>query len=230
MLKIMKSFVNTILLVSLFFCVQAQNYEIKAFENLNANAQTETDSLEFERPFNFFLSAGAVWAEKSLLDATVSPIDKTIQFQDKGRINTSISTGIIWNPFKDLNDNKRVLMKNQKPINIQRDLIAVALLIDIFQLNFDQSDLNRTVPLDVGFGIGIRTGDFLALITYELSHFRQPRDYFYNEFKEGNKQLTLPGEDGPTTRIDPTNDNIFYNKLIPSFGIRLGYSFVKKDK
>lgn len=186
--------------------------------------------LEFERPMNIFLAGGANLNLIKTYDVTISPIDRTVQFQNLGLWKAFLSTGLVWNPFKNLLPGKKYLYdeSNKKFINIQREKLAVALLIDVFQLSFNQDDVKAKTPFDVGFGLGWRSEELLILGTVEFSYTKQPRDYFYNKFKDGNQTLILPGANEPTLAIDEGNSGIFYSKLIPSLGLKIAYTFLKK--
>lgn len=197
----------------------------------------EVSNLPFERPYNFFLSAGMGYFSRPLHDVSLSPIDNSVQFQDISRWHTTISTGLVWNPFKvqatskeDISISGVVRTGDEEMVQAFRRKLAVALLVNVFQLSFSENDLNPSVPIDVGFGIGFRQQDFLVLLTFDLGYKRQTRTYFEDQFRGQQQTLTFAGSSEPTQVLDQTDDRIFYAKATPSIGLKVAYAFSQRPK
>ena len=187
---------------------------------------------EFERPINFFLAAGVNTPTiGKLYDVSISPIDYSVQFDQVKSPTTKITTGLLWNPFNpQKTENKKDLFIEGSANTVKKKSdFVVALLVNVYQLSFSESDLSTDIPLDLGFGFGLRFSKFAMLATAEFTPYRVPRNYFFKEFYNdsgsGNKQLIIAGTSEPVTSIDTGNDSLFKNKVFLSFGFKIAYAF-----
>jgi hypothetical protein len=159
----------------------------------------------------------------------ISPIDNTVQFQEKPNLHSGISTGLVWTPITDVYE---VYNKKTKEWQYQEKNIgfSIALLINIFNLSFSGEQVNSTSPINIGLGLGWKKNDFLILMSYEFTPQRQPRNYFINEYKDKNKPLFLSGTQEPVKTININDDALFYTKLYQFIGIKIAYSFGSKKE
>ena len=92
----------------------------------------DPEGMEFERPFNFFVAAGAAGRFGDHYSVTISPIDNTVQFEEAFPIITRFSLGAVYNPVakkkedvrKEYIETKRADTSFKQP----RGTLAVALL------------------------------------------------------------------------------------------------------
>jgi hypothetical protein len=77
--------------------------------------------------------------------------------------------------------------------------------------------------VDLGFGIGWRSGSFLIMATADFFSVKQPRQYFVDAYQGSNKAYVVNGE--TQTSIDVSDNSIFKNRIVSSFGIKFAYTF-----
>ncbi|KEO72234.1 hypothetical protein [Anditalea andensis] len=216
------------LLMVLFLFIQNVSFSQEGKENLTEINSQKVD-VEWERPFNFFAAAGASYLFGNHYSVAVSPIDNTIQFDKTFPIITRFSLGLVWNPIPEEEDVKTFLDKRRRDqyYKVARKHLAVALLINVFQMSYS-NEFNSSSPIDVGFGIGYRSSNFLILGTVELTPIRTPRTYFENQFRDRNMPLVLSGSTEPIRTISVDDNALFMNRIFPSLGIKMAYSFTKQ--
>jgi hypothetical protein len=239
----MKKFISFCLLVSLWFTVNAQKDTINkgkdTVPSLPTNkkvsdaevkkAEEQGTPIEYEKAINIFAAAGFSCRIGNLYSVAISPVDRTVQFDKVSPLNFSLTTGFIWNPF--VYPYKRYYYKDKTvdwKYEYVRTAFAVALLINVYNLNLGSAKVNYGSAIDGGFGIGYRKDNFCILGTLEFSYLRQPRNYFINQYKDKNKTLVLYNSSEPAQSISTDDNNIFVSKLYPSIGMRLAYTFGKQ--
>jgi hypothetical protein len=209
---------------------QTRGTDTRSTDTTNQQAQ----KVEFERPFNFFAAAGAAYMFNEQYSVAVSPVDNTIQFEKTYPILTRFSLGLVWNPLKDESASNKADYFNKKLYNdayrAARNNMAIALLVNVFQLGYTAGEINTSSPIDVGFGLGYRNSNFLILGTLEFTPIRSPRTYFTDQFKDQNKTLVLAGAKEPVRTISLDDNSIFVNRVYPSIGIKIAYAFSKKPE
>ena len=159
-------------------------------------------------------------------NVAVSPSDYSLQFEKTFPILTRFSLGLVWNPIPKEEDLQTFLEKRRRNAyyKVAREHLAIALLINVFQLSYT-NDFNSSSPIDVGFGIGYRSSNFLVLGTIELTPLRTPRTYFKEQYQDKNIPLILSGSTEPVRSISIDDNAIFMNRVFPSIGLKLAYSF-----
>jgi hypothetical protein len=202
-------------------------------DNIKAKTANDSTSIEFEKPFNVFASAGPAVRLSTTYDVTISSVDNTVQFQKNSPLTSGISLGLVWTPFLDYGSTQQTLSVDtngntvKKSLNIPRHNFAMALLINVFQLSYTASQFNTSTPIDVGLGLGYRKDNFLILGTIEFMKTSQPRQYFIDQYMGQNKTLVLHGNTNPERTLSTSDNTIFTNTLIPALGLKLAYSFGK---
>ena len=203
--------------------------------SISSSSDTE---VEFERPLNFFASAGVSYRLYGLNSVVVSPIDNTVQIEEVSRLNSRISFGLVWNPLtNDATRIRAIRFKNKfadqiiaQSIQAARENFAFALLINVYQLSFSQNQTPATSPIDVGFGVGYRSKNLLIMGTIDFTPYRDPRQYFLDTYKGKNKTLVYAGSQGPVTSINIDDNSIFETRLHAFIGFKVAYAFTNNEK
>lgn len=199
-------------------------------EEIN-KAKEAGDEIVYERPFNAFVAAGVNVRLGNIYNVAISPVDNTVQFEKVSRLNSGISTGLVWNPFRAA---YKVWDYKEKTkdwhYEYKRRPFAVALLLNVFKFSFGDEQANETSPIDVGFGLGYRKDNFLVLLTTEFTPIRQPRQYFIDQYKGKDRPLILVNSSEPVRTISTDDNSLFLTTLFPSLGLKIAYSFGKKDE
>lgn len=227
----MKKTCSLITAISLFLFTENCFSQIDD-ENSSIEISSNEEDVEWERPFNFFAAAGASYMFGDHYNVSISPIDYSVQFEETFPILTRFSLGLVWNPIPEKGEgyidkyleNKRLL----PAYKAARKHLAVALLVNVFQLSYS-NDFDSSSPIDVGFGIGYRSSNFLILGTVELTPLRTPRSYFVDQYKDKNIPLILAGSTEPIRSINSADNSLFVNKVFPSIGIKIAYSFTNQN-
>ena len=229
--------ITSIIIITFLFVTFSYGQEIRVKSKevkklIDSNKIDKEGFLNFKKPINTFISAGVSYRMGSNYGVVISPIDNTVQFQEKPNLHSGISTGLVWTPFTSIykSNNKK---NNKLEYKKKNNGVSVALLINVFNLSFSGEQVNSTTPINVGFGLGWReqSSGFLALLTYEFAPLRQPRNYFINEYRGKNKPLLLSGTQEPLKAININDDALFYTKLYQFIGVKIAYSFgFKKEE
>jgi len=209
------------------------------FTPLALNAQNkevvrpDDDTIQFEKPLNFFASAGAAYRIGNQYNVAVSPVDYSVQFEEVYPIVTRFSLGLVWNPFPNKKEDYLIEYKKRKNLGLVHEAarrhLAVALLINIFQLGYSSGDFSANAPIDVGFGLGYRKSNFLILGTIDFTPESTPRKFFIDQYHNQSKQLILAGNTEPIRTISSDNSSLFTKRIFPSVGIKIAYTFAKKS-
>jgi len=221
-MKSIKQKLLFILILSLALNSFSQNIDSTKVDSAKANSTKN----EWERPFNIFAAAGAACIFRDHYNITISPIDYSVQFEKTFPILTRFSLGLVWNPIKG-EGHRDFKNKNIDTAYKLRKRVAIALLINIFQLNYS-NDFNSSSPIDVGFGLGYRKSNLLILGTIELIPLSTPRQYIIDQYKDKNQQFVLSGSTEPIRTINMNDNSIFVNKIFPAIGLKIAYSFTKE--
>ncbi|WP_411831020.1 hypothetical protein [Mariniflexile sp. AS56] len=224
----------------LTFCLAlfGQEKDIKKTKEKKEKEVSIIDTLQtepnWEKPLNFFAAAGAAYRFGDQYNVTISPVDYTVQFEQVYPVITRFSLGLVWNPFPDKrNESVAKYLEGKKAglaFDAARRHLAVALIVNVFQLGYSSNDFSTNSPIDVGFGIGYRKDNFLILGTLDFTPVRTPRSYFVDSYKGQNKQLILADSSEPVRTISTDDNSLFIDKIYPSIGIKIAYTFAKKEE
>lgn len=193
-------------------------------------AATDGDNHGWNKRIDLFVGGGVGQTSIQLYDdPVINPTNNFVEIEKSQKVRTSLTFGIVFTPW--VYEVKRIVFisdKQGKKIDTATfvEHIPRKLTIALFMNPVSLTKINDngfTNNVDLGFGIGWREGDCLLMATADFFSIRQPRQYFVDDYKDQNKTYNINGQ--PQTTIDVTNNNIFHNKVVASYGIKLCYTF-----
>ncbi|MCB0374374.1 MAG: hypothetical protein KDD04_00485 [Sinomicrobium sp.] len=195
--------------------------------NYNASAQAIA-SESWTKRIAFIIGGGASNVVTELYDIPV--VDKATNFvtiEKANRVKPNLSLGISYTPNVKGIPRKISLIKDGDPVEetvmeyAPRGLTFSLFLNPLSLGSVSANSIANTV--DIGFGVGWRSGDFSFLLTNEYFGVRQPREYFVAIYRNNDTPYVINGNIQST--IDSTDNNIFKNKIAVSWGIKIAYTF-----
>ena len=180
---------------------------------------------------SFMVGMGASHITSELYqDPIVNKTNNNVIIANTGRTKTSLTLGIAYTPYVyDITSTIRTIkadgsIEKKKVIeHVPKGFTFAAFLnpVSLTKVTQIQPFFNM---VDFGIGIGHRTaGGVTLLLTGEFFSVNQPRQWFVDQFKDNNKQYVIGGS--PQTTIDPTDNSIFTNKIVITFGFKVCYTF-----
>lgn len=183
----------------------------------NNNEQSENSEYNpSSGALSLLLGGGAMIVETDLYELpTINQSDYTVQLEPDGRLRSSLSIGISYTFFRK--DDRY----NSSLLSFKNEGMSVALFVN--PVNVD-SLLNSSsfLQVDLGFGIGYRWNSFTVMAAVDFFQSRQPRDYFIEQFSDGNSSYVVNQE--VQTSIDYNDDSIFKSTVAISYGIKLCFN------
>lgn len=179
--------------------------------------------------FALIVGGGIGYTTSSIYDNPV--ISKTTNFvtlENSNRFRTNLTIGIAYTPFSS--NYVRTIYKEKEngkaldtiyKVNYGPRGITYALFINPVGLTKINEGFANSV--DLGFGLGWRSGNFLFMATADFFSIRQPRQYFIDEYTSNNKQFVVNSQ--IQTSLDPNDNTIFKNKLVASVGLKMAFTF-----
>ena len=149
----------------------------------------------------------------------VSPLDNNVKIEAGQRGRVSATFGISYTPYVYKITDKQ----NPEGYLATKGLSFVAFFNP---LNFSKSsNLEESFSLsNFGLGVGYKsvTG-FGVYLVGEIASVKQPRQWFIDEFQNGDKSYEINGQ--IQNAFSSSDESIFRNKLIPYVGIKACYTF-----
>lgn len=186
--------------------------------------------VKFENSTFLYGALGIGIRTGELKEAFISPINNKVYFEDAGRLSGGASLGLVFYPFRNLKDTYRIIGSADTTVlkkynGMPRMRFACALQANLNDLSLNSAGNTQASAVDVGFGFGLKVGDAVTFLgTIEFSRFRKPKEFFYNDYKMGDKELVLAGRTEPETDLDVENDKFFLTRTYVSFGLRVVYT------
>ena len=180
---------------------------------------------------SFFTGIGASYISKKLYgDPIINPLTGNVELQRFGRVKSNLAIGIAYTTgTKTVRQHLQTLAleegdAEQSEIKVlQRGFTIITFINPVLLSRATESQgfFNMT---DFGVGLGHTfPGGFLIVGTAELFWVRQPRAWFVNEFRNGDRQYMVANEVQHT--VDLSDNNVFLSKPVVTFGIKICYSF-----
>lgn len=177
--------------------------------------------------FSYILGAGTSFIPSTNYEnPSVNLTNNNVIIQKSQSIKTNVTFGITYTPFF----NKNIPDGEGGHETVPRGITFATFInpLTITKAINTQEGLSAT---DFGVGIGYKfAGNVMIMGTVEWFGARQPKQYFLQEYINGDKQYIVNND--TQLSFDPKDDNIFYTKIITSFGFKLCYTFdiIKKFK
>ena len=200
-----------------------------AVTTLLCKAQNPTDdNYGWNKRISFIVGGGASYVSTKLYaDPVINKTNNFVTIEEASKLKPNLSLGIVYTPFVS---NVSRIIKLKKDNRFTNDTImeyyprgiSFALFMNPVSLSsLSSSSVTNTV--DLGLGIGWRSGDFSFFLTNEYFAIRQPREYFVNQFKNNDQAFVVNGE--VQNSIDINDNSIFKTSIAVSWGIKLCYTF-----
>ena len=189
--------------------------------------ETTSNDYGWNNRFAFMVGGGtSIVATKLYLDPAINKTNNAVIIEEAGRVKPNISLGIIYTPFVST-IKRQVEVKSGSSTKTETLFeyvprgFSVALFLNPISLS-KLSETSLSSNVDLGMGLGWRSGNFSIFGTVEFFSVRQPRDYFVTQFQSNDKPYIVNGEIQASIS---TNDNdVFRSKVATSFGIKLAYT------
>lgn len=149
----------------------------------------------------------------------VSAIDNTVKMEIGQRAKVSATFGISYTPYLYKIYDK----ENPDGYFATKGISFIAFFNPLTLVK--NSNLEESFSLN-NFGLGIGFKSVTGFAVYgvaELNTVKQPRQWFIEEFKDGNKNYQVNNQ--IQNSFSSTDESIFRNKLIPYIGIKASYTF-----
>ncbi|MDM1297180.1 hypothetical protein HXZ94_01485 [Empedobacter falsenii] len=149
----------------------------------------------------------------------VSAHDNKVKIEKGQRARTSASFGIVYTPhIYRITD-----LQNPEGFLAAKGFSMVAFFNPLNFVKSSNLEENFSIS-NFGVGAGYKTvSGIAAYVVGELYSIKQPREWFINEFANGDKSYELNGQIQHS--FTNTDESIFRNKLIPYVGIKVCYTF-----
>lgn len=208
-----KVLILAMLTVTTMFC-QAQN--------------PADDNYGWNKRISFIVGGGAsVVSTKLYADPVINKTNNFVTIEEASSLKPNLSLGIVYTP-KVSNVTRTIKVKKENQIVDEQLIeyyprgISFALFMNPVSLS-SLSNSSVTNTVDLGLGLGWRSGNFSVFLTNEYFAIRQPREYFVNQFRNNDQPFIINGE--IQNAIDINDNSIFKTSIAVSWGIKLCYTF-----
>ncbi|MEY3499229.1 MAG: hypothetical protein RL308_898 [Bacteroidota bacterium] len=200
-----------------------------AATTLLCKAQNPTDdNYGWNKRISFIVGGGAsVVSTKLYADPVINKTNNFVTIEEASKLKPNLSLGIVYTPkvsnvIRTIKVKKADKIEDEQLIEYYPRGISFALFINPVSLSsLSSSSVTNTV--DLGLGLGWRSGNFSAFLTNEYFAIRQPRDYFVKQFEKNDQAFVVNGE--VQNSIDINDNSIFKTSIAVSWGIKLCYTF-----
>lgn len=185
-------------------------------------------TIEFKnKNFKFGVGIGFNYATQNIFDASLSPVDKSLQLQKISPFSTVISGTIIYNRevlYKDVITDKDGNVTGLSDSYSSPSPWSFFASINLAELT-PTGTFSFNKSIDGGLGVGRRFSignqDFHFGLFLEKTTYRQLRDYVMDNYK--GKPIPISGQTQPLNALDENDNSLFFNKKILSFSFKFVY-------
>jgi hypothetical protein len=208
--------------------VQLTRASVKVLENEGEEV------IKLGNPLKLGVSIGYNIGLKELHDATISPINNTVQFERTSPFSVVLSTAAMFSvrtfslrKKKDL-AGPNTLENTEGPVFELPSNWSIGAIVNIAQFSGESNLYNQKI--DGGLGIGFQLNENIFFLgSLELLSVKQPRDFFLESFNGKNQQLKIDNALVKNLNYDDTS--LFRNTYIPSISLKVvfGLSLTKQS-
>jgi hypothetical protein len=189
---------------------------------------TNSDNYGWDKRISFIAGGGASFVLNELyLDPIINKTNNNVIIEKAAKAKPNVTLGIVFTP-KVVDMERTIKLKRNDKI-IKEKIIeyypkgfSFCLFANPFSLNnLGSSNVSNTI--DLGYGVGYRSGNFSVFLTNEYFAIRQPRKYFIDLYKGNDKPYVINGQ--MQSAIDVNDNSIFKTAIGITLGIKLCYTF-----
>ena len=191
------------------------------------NPSSDDEDYGWTNRFAFMVGGGAsIVLNKIYLDPAINKTNNAVIIEEAGRLKPNISLGIVYTPYVTTFTRQVKVKKNGKEENLTLYSYAprgfsIALFLNPISLS-KLSDTGLGSTVDLGMGLGWRSGNFSIFGTVEFFSLRQPREYFIDQFRDNNKPYIVNGQ--TQTSISTNDNDVFKSPITTALGIKIAYT------
>ena len=191
--------------------------------------QSTTSDYGWSQRFAFIFGGGPSYIHNTIYqDPVIDRATTAVVIEESERVRTNLSIGLVYTPW--VSDIIRTVnVKAPDGTIVKQEFVeyyprgaTIALFINPVSLT-NLSDNTFTSSVDLGIGLGWRSGNFSLLGTAEFFGVRQPKNYFINNYKNNDKPFVVDGQ--TQLALDVNDNSIFKTKIITALGVKLCYTF-----
>lgn len=149
----------------------------------------------------------------------VSTLDNKVKMEIGQRERLNATLGIVYTPYIYR------IIDNEHPEGYlaTKGLSFVGFFNPVSILKNSNLEDNFSLS-NFGIGVGLKTVMGIGIYgVFEMYSIKQPKQWFIDEFKNGDKEYKV--NNNIQSSFSSDDNNIFRNKLYPSIGIKVCYSF-----
>lgn len=170
----------------------------------------------------FGVSLGFNYLTKDIYDASLSPINNTLQLEKASPASFLLSTAVVINPISGY---YRKLDSAGNPVgDIYTRTWPISFIATVNLAQFGSAQTSFNKKIDGGLGLGYRlSDDFHIALTAEMISVRQLRDYIADSYK--GTTITVNNE--VLNALDTSDNRFFTDKYM--FGVSLKFVYILID-
>lgn len=156
-------------------------------------------------------------------DVAIDKATNAVLIEKADKMRTNLSLGILFTPF--VSDVKRTIEISETEKKIIYEHYPKGITFGFFFNPFELSAVNTTQssPIDLGFGVGYRSGAFTVLATADFFSLRQPKQSFIDKYQGKNLPYTINSQ--IQTSINTNEDGVYRSQKFTAIGIKIAYTF-----
>lgn len=180
--------------------------------------------IKLGNPLKLGVSVGYNSGFKSLYNATISPIDNTVQFERVSPFSVVLSTAAMFSvrtfslrKKTDL-DYEPTRDNTEGPVFEIPSRLSIGAILNIAQFSGQTNVYNQQI--DGGLGIGYQLNENIFILgSLEFNSVKQPRDYFFDKYYDKNLPVLVSGS--PLKSLNYDDTSLFSNKYVPNISLKI---------
>lgn len=193
--------------------------KISSLKKLRSDLKPEEDKKPNSR-ISFVVGLGGSYSLDNVYQMpVVSTLDNQVKMEMGQRERLTATLGIVYTPYIwKVSD-----FEHPEGFLVAKGWSFVGFFNPLSVLKNSNLEDNFSLS-NFGFGAGWKFASGVGIYAvYEMYSIKQPRQWFIDEFKNGDKEYKV--NNYVQSSFSSDDNNIFRSKLIPSIGIKVCYSF-----